>query len=100
MSLAKLNTLQELRVSQPEMRMLEFVAGRGGEISWDWSLVKPAAKAMVANMINAGLVIEREYVTHAAELHGILKLAITDKGRAVVDALKKATIKPVEIVAD
>jgi len=92
--------LQELRVSQPEMRMLEFVAGRGGEISWDWTLVKPAAKAMVANMINAGLVIEREYVTHAAELHGILKLAITDKGRAVVDAIKKATVKPMEIVAE
>ena len=92
--------LQELRVSQPEMRMLEFVAGRGGEISWDWSLVKPTAKAMIANMINAGLVIEREYVTHAAELHGILKLAITDKGRAVVDAIKKATVKPMEIVAE
>jgi len=71
--------------------MLGFLADRGGEVPWDWSKVNPDAKAMIANLMNEGLVIDREYVTHAAAFEHRLVLRLTDRGRAVVEQIQKAT---------
>jgi hypothetical protein len=95
------NLLRKVRVTTPELKMLEYIADRGGEIPWDWSKCAPPAKAMIANMINNELVIEREYVTHAAQLVGELKLRLTDQGRAVLAQIQAVTVKakPAEIVS-
>jgi len=84
--------LRELRLTPPEMKMLAFVAERGGEIEWDWSKVNPNAKAMVANMINSGLVIDREHVDRGVVARVTLRL--TDRGRAVAAALEAMQVKP------
>lgn len=83
--------LRELRLTTPEMKMLAFIAERGGEIEWDWGKVNPHAKAMVANMINSGLVIDREYTSHAGVVARIT-LRLTDQGRAVTAQLEKMSV--------
>lgn len=95
--LSTVERIRQIKLTTPEIRMLEHLIERGGEVPWDWSKLTPNAKAMIANMINSGLVIEREYVMHAAQLHGDLKLRVTDHGRAVADHIAKMTIKPTEI---
>jgi hypothetical protein len=84
-----LGHLRSLAISHPQARFLDFLAGRGGEISWDWEKVeRPDAREMVADLINKGLLLEREYVTHAAQLHGRNHLRLTDQGRAVAGRLE------------
>ncbi len=85
--------LQALRITHPQAKFLEFVAERGAEISWDWEKCRPDVKAMVADLINKELLIEREYVTHALQLQADLHLRLTDRGRAVVDQLAVAQRK-------
>lgn len=94
-----LERMRRIKLTTPEIRMLEHLVERGGEVPWDWSKLTPNAKAMIANMINSGLVIEREYVTHAAQLHGVLKLRVTDHGRAVADHISKMVVKPAEVAS-
>jgi hypothetical protein len=96
--LAELGPLQSIRITHPQAKFVEFLGERGAEIDWDWERCRPDAAAMVADLINKELLLEREYVTHAAQLRGTLKLRLTDKGRAVLEQLqvaqKKVTIIP------
>ena len=91
--------LQSLRISHPQAKFLEFIAGRGAEIAWDWEKCRPDVKAMVADLINKELLVEREYVTHALQLKGELKLRLTDRGRAVVTQLEVAQRKVLVVTA-
>lgn len=91
----------ELSLGDKEMAMLEYLADRGGEVPWSWE-PSPGSKATkeqldavrerVADLIVGGLVIEREHVTHAAQLAGRLTLRLTDKGRNVVETHRKRKI--------
>ena len=85
--------LQAVRMTHPQAKYLQFVADHGGEIDFDWSKYRPDAAQMVKEMINKGLVIEREYFTHALQLRGQLKLRLTDLGRAVVGQLEASLSK-------
>lgn len=85
--------LRELKLIVPEIRYLAFMLEHGGEIPWDWSKVPTVnGKALIVNLINKGLLIEREHVTHAAQLNGALHLALTERGQAVARELAKHTI--------
>ena len=92
--LAGKDSLRELKLVTPEIKFLAMLLERGGEIDWDWSSpnLSPNGKAMIANLMNKDLVIDREYVTHANQAHGVLKLRLTDRGQAVARELAKFTI--------
>lgn len=84
--------LRHVQLQTPEIQFLGMIADRGGEIPWDWSKLRPEAKAMVADLINKELVREREYVTHAGQLAGALYLRLTDGGRDIVEQIKRMTV--------
>lgn len=91
--------LQGVRITHPEAKFLEFIAERGAEISWDWEKCRPDVKAMVVDLINKELLVEREYVTHALQLQGDLKLRLTDRGRSIVEQLAVAQRKVLVVTA-
>jgi hypothetical protein len=87
----------ELHKRPGAMTTLGFIADQGGEVGWNWNggvdphtklwkPLTPATRELVTDLINAGLLIEREYVTHAAQAAGTgkLTLRLTDQGRNVV----------------
>lgn len=86
--------LRTVSLQPPQYNFLAMLASRGGEIPWDWSKVKPDAKAMLADLINKGLIIDREYVTHAAQVRGRLMLGLTDQGKQVAEQIGKMTVSP------
>lgn len=88
-----------MRITHPQAKFLEFIAERGAEISWVWEKCRPDVKAMVADLINKELLVEREYVTHALQLKGDLKLRLTDRGRALVAQLEVAQRKVLVVTA-
>ena len=89
--------LRHVRLELPQMKMIDYLAKRGGEIPWDWSKVSPPAKAMLADMINKQLIIDREYVTDARQANGVLRLGLTPQGFAIADALAKMTMADAEL---
>lgn len=97
--MSKSGPLQGVRITHPQAKFLEFIAERGAEISWVWEKCRPDVKAMVADLINKELLVEREYVTHALQLKGDLKLRLTDKGRALVAQLEVAQRKVLVVTA-
>jgi hypothetical protein len=97
--LGKSGPLQSVRITHPQAKFLEFIAERGAEISWDWERCRPDVKAMVADLIYKELLVAREYVTHALQLKGDLKLRLTDRGRAVVAQLEVAQRKKLVVTA-
>lgn len=82
----------ELRLRPAAIKTLEYIAQRGGEVSWTWEGIKQETREMVADLILAGILIEREYVTDARQLHGRLALKLTDKGRNVLETHGKRKI--------
>ena len=97
--MSKSGPLQGVRITHPQAKFLEFIAERGAEISWVWEKCRPDVKAMVADLINKELLVEREYVTHALQLKGDLKLRLTDRGRALVAQLEVAQRKVLVVTA-
>lgn len=97
--MGKSGPLQGVRITHPQAKFLEYIAGRGAEISWDWEKCRPDVKAMVADLINKELLVEREYVTHALQLKGDLKLRLTDRGRSLVAQLEVAQRKVLVVTA-
>lgn len=87
----------ELKLGTAAMQTLEYLADRGGEVRWSWEGIQPATREMVADLICAELVKEREYVTSALQLHGTLTLWLTDKGRNVVEIHRKRKIVASEV---
>jgi hypothetical protein len=91
--------MRKVKLSTPEVKFVEFVAERGGEIPWDWSKCSVPVKAMIANLINGRVLIEREYLSDARQLAGSLYLRLTDEGRAIAEQLARMTVTPKEISA-
>lgn len=85
--------LRTVKLELPQLKFVEYVADRGGEIPWAWNKLRPEAKAMVADLINKQIMLEREYVTHAAQMSGSLYLRLTDQGRQVADQIRAMAIK-------
>lgn len=83
---------KNLKLEGPQVMLSEFIADRGGEISWDWARCRDDVKAMVADMINKQVVAEREYTSHAG-VAGRLHLRLTDTGHQVVAQYKLAKSK-------
>ncbi len=81
--------LASVRITHPQIKFLEFLAGREGEVEWDWAKCRPDAAAMVADLINKQLVLEREYSTSAL-VSGRLFVRLTDSGRSIVSQLEAA----------
>jgi hypothetical protein len=74
------------------MSTLGYLADHGGEVPWNWDNIKPATRELVADLIVAGLVVEREYVTHALQTQGRLALRLTDKGRNVIEIHRRRKV--------
>ena len=89
----KNDALHELRLDPCAWPFLEKLIACGGEGSWTWNGLPPAMSAMVVDLIEAGIVVEREYITHALQtVPDRLTIKITDKGRNVVEAQRKRKI--------
>jgi hypothetical protein len=84
--------LRSVRLHGADVKILGMICDRGGEIPWDWSKLKPEAKAHVASMINRGILIEREHVTDARAISGVLHIRATELGRAVYAQLEAARV--------
>jgi len=54
---------------------------------------------MIADLINKEVLVEREYVAHAFQTKGDLKLRLTDRGRAIVEQLEVAQRKVLVVPA-
>jgi len=91
--------LQAVRITHPQAKFLEFVAERGAEIPWDWGKCRFDVKLMIADLINKEVLVEREYVAHAFQTKGDLKLRLTDRGRAIVEQLEVAQRKVLVVPA-
>lgn len=81
----------ELKLSEAETKTLDYIATKSGEINWNWedSTTKQATKEMMADLINKELVRER---TRSATLGGRVTIALTDKGRNVVELHRKRKV--------
>lgn len=97
------------RLQSPDFKFLEFVSGHdGGEIPLDWSRYSKErhgdsgelARKMVVMLINKGYLREVEYVTHAFQLRGALKLKMTEKGWMYMTEMKARMAKPMILTAD
>ncbi len=82
----------ELKLSPPAIRLLYRLVERGGEAPFSWEGIPNEQREMIADLIVAEIVKEVEYVTHALEVHGKLKLRLTDKGRNVIELHSKRRI--------
>ncbi len=79
--------LRHVRLDTFEIKMLDMIAGRGGEIPWDWTKVKPEAQKKILELVGKGCVMELERGNSTY-------LRLTDGGRNVVDQIRKMTVKP------
>lgn len=81
----------ELRLSTGDLRTLQNMAERGGEIPWSWN-VKQESRDVVERLILGEYVKEIEYCTHATDLNPRLMLRLTDKARNVIEKNSKMRV--------
>ena len=88
----KNDVMGELRLDPRAFPFLELLLKAGGEAKWTWS-VPEAMREMVADLILADLVVEREHIKHALQTTpDYLTIKITQKGRNVVEAHRQRKI--------
>lgn len=96
------------RLQTPDFKFLEFISEHAdGEIPLDWSRYTKErhgdsgelARKMVVMLINNGYLREVEYVTHAFQVRGALKLKMTDKGWKYITEMKARMAKPMILEA-
>ena len=81
----------ELRLNTGDLRTLQNMAERGGEIPWSWN-VKQESRDVVERLILGEYVKEIEYCTHATDLNPRLMLRLTDKARNVIEKNSKMRV--------
>lgn len=93
--------LQAINVTHPQAKYLAFVfAHNNCEIDFDLSRYRPDAAAMVRDLIVKGLLVVREYVTHALQAKpDRTVIALTDKGKAWCEAYENALSKSTTVAA-
>ena len=74
---------KELQLSTADMQTLINIAKRGGEVSWSWN-VKNESREKVADLIQGGYLVEREYCKSPLDMNPALALRLTDKARNVI----------------
>ncbi len=93
----KNDVVGELAIRPAAMMTMEHIADHGGEIRFSWEGLTSASREMVADLIMAGYVVEREHVTHMLQVSGPLSLKLTDKGRNVVTIHRKRKIVATDV---
>lgn len=87
------DAVDELKLDPRAVPFLDLLIQCGGEGRWSWERVPPAMREMVADLILAQIVVEREHVRHAAQVTpDYLTIKITERGRNVIAAHHKRTI--------
>jgi hypothetical protein len=83
----------ELSLTDAECRTLEYIAGKSGEINWDWAdpTTKRATFEMMTDLINKELVREREHVDMTGSVKRVT-IKLTEKGGNVLDVHRKRKI--------
>lgn len=88
------DAIEDLKLDPRAVPFLEKLIECGGEGSWTWDhpRMPQSMREMVADLIQASIVVEREHVQHAAQvIPDRLTIKITDKGRNVLAAHKART---------
>lgn len=90
----------ELNLTLPMFKVLDMLAKAGGELPFAWDKILPASRELLADMIDAGLVLDHPIIGRRADE---CLLRMTDKGRNVLDKHRQSKVvagdvKPVEIV--
>jgi hypothetical protein len=80
--------LVAIRVTSPQAKLLEFIADRGGEISWNWENCRPDVVAMAAELVEKRLV---------SDLRADRRIRLTDQGRSAVSQIREATRRAASI---
>jgi hypothetical protein len=89
------DAVDELKLDPRAAPFLDKLIACGGEGDWNWDhpRMPQAMREMVADLILAGILVEREHVTHAAQVKpDRLTIKITERGRNVIAAHHKRTI--------
>jgi len=89
------DAIEDLKLDPRAVPFLDRLVASGGEANWTWDhpRMPQSMREMVADLIVAQIVIEREYVTHAAQVKpDRLTIKITERGRNVLAAHHKRTI--------
>lgn len=81
--------LRHVGLCVTEVKTIDFVASRGGEVLWRESEVKPATIMMINGLIGKGL-LERQ-LRHDV---GRVFLRLTDQGRSVAAQLEVMSAAP------
>jgi len=80
--LADTGILIPLRLTAPQAKLLQGMAERGGEFSWNWSNCRPDVAAMARELISKGLV---------TDMQAERRLRLTDQGRSAVSQIDHQT---------
>lgn len=81
--MADIGLLVPLRVTSVEVKMLEFLASRGGETSWDWSRCRDDVRAMMRGMID-----DKQLVSEV-QRDGRGYVRLTDRGRSALSQVEE-----------
>lgn len=81
--MADIGLLVPLRVTSVEVKMLEFLASRGGEASWDWSRCRDDVRAMMRGMID-----DKQLVSEV-QRDGRGYVRLTDRGRSALSQVEE-----------
>ncbi len=80
--------LRHVRLTVPEIKFVDMIAERGGELAWDWGKLTPPAADMVRGLIVKGVLVESIRASAPS------RLRLTDGGRQVVDQIRKMSVAP------
>ncbi len=81
--MADIGLLVPLRVTSVEVKMLEFLSSRGGEVSWDWSRCRDDVRAMMRGMID-----DKQLVSEV-QRDGRGYVRLTDRGRSALSQVEE-----------
>lgn len=79
--------LREIQLQPAQVKLLEFIAERGGEIPWNWDNCRPDVHLMVRQMIDQKQVLE-EVSGPDARISGI-RVRLTQAGRDAVEQVQR-----------
>lgn len=79
-----------LRLGGAEVKILEFVAERGGEIPWDWSRCREDVVAVVRRMIDDKRLL--------SDLRAEGRIRLTDQGRSALAQIQEQVRRAPRIV--
>lgn len=79
--MADAGILVPLRLTGPQVKMLEFMAERGAEIAWSWEKCRPDVVQMMTDLVEKRLI---------SDLPAEGRIRLTDQGRQAVSQIEAA----------